>query len=386
MKMASKKTPENTLGQLLICLRMSELHYVVKETPYSAFVTIRKKFVKSSNKDVHENENVVKDINDNSKELERENCQQKQKVKELEKECAMLQFEKEELEIKLEAVEKQNITLEDQIEVEMARNREVVKDNEKLYNENNDIKNESAKTKNKSIETTKKLEVLGKSMKELDDKVFLLEHIVKNRELEIDSLRKELESFQATTSIECKNCDVKETVCLDSHQKESESFQDTTSMRNYVTCDHCEFVDENEASMRLHMKETHEVVKCETCNETFGGSNKLKNHMCRIPIEDPEYFDMYMRNWYRIGDCIPVFSKRLKKELIILHSENCWESKNSCSDIPENVDTSVKATVDENNIIHTAAIKSTALRKDGTICWLELISLLATHLPNYSKF
>ena len=181
----------------------------------------------------------------------------------------MLQFEKEELEIKLEAVEKQNITLEDQIEVEMARNREVVKDNEKLYNENNDIKNESAKTKNKSIETTKKLEVLGKSMKELDDKVFLLEHIVKNRELEIDSLRKELESFQATTSIECKNCDVKETVCLDSPQKESESFQDTTSMRNHVTCDQCEFVDENEASMRLHMKETHEVVKCETCNETL---------------------------------------------------------------------------------------------------------------------
>ena len=66
------------------------------------------------------------------------------------------------------------------------------------------------------------------------------------------------------------------------------------------------------------MKETHEV-KCEACSETFAGSKKLKNHMCKVQIEDPEYFDIYMKNWYRRGDCIPVFSKRLKKELIILH-------------------------------------------------------------------
>ena len=72
--------------------------------------------------------------------------------------------------------------------------------------------------------------------------------------------------------------------------------------------------------------------------------------------------------------------------MIILHSENCWESENFCSEIPTNVDTSIKAVVDENDVIHTAGIKSTAIRKDGTICWLELISLLDKHLPNYSKF
>ena len=159
----AKITPENTLGQLLICLRMSKLHYVVKETPYSAFVTIRKKFVKSCNNDVFESENVVKGIDDNSKILAKENCQQKQKIKELKTECAMLQFEKEELEIKLEAVEKQNDTLEDQIEVQMARNRELVNDNEKLHNENN-----------------AKLREAQKLIKDKCDKVDILEHTVSN--------------------------------------------------------------------------------------------------------------------------------------------------------------------------------------------------------------
>ena len=135
---------------------------------------------------------------------------------------------------------------------------------------------------------------------------------------------------------------------------------------------------------KMHMKETHRV-KCETCDEIFAGIKKLRSHLCRVQIKDPEYFDIYMKNWYRRGDCIPVFSKRLKKELIILHSENCWEGENFCSDIPENFDTTVQSVLDENEIIHTAAMrKNGAVRKDGSICWLELLSLLQTHLPNYS--
>ena len=385
--MASKTTPENTLGQLLICLRMSKLHYVVKETPYSAFVTIRKKFVKSSNKDVFESENVVKgSTNEQAEfaELERENFHQKQKLKELGTECAMLQFEKEELGIKLEAVEKQNVALEDQIEVEMGKNRELFKENEKLRNANKDISEKSMKTENKSLESARKLENLKKSLKELDDKVLVMEHILKNRGLEIYSLRNELDTFQAANVIDCENCDdKKETVSLDEIMTESELCKETTSVR-HVTCDQCEFIVDNEECLRLHMKETHEV-KCETCDEIFAGLKKLRSHMCRVQIKDPEYFDIYMKNWYRRGDCIPVFSKRLKKELIILHSENCWEGENFCSDIPENVDTTVKSVLDENEIIHTAAMrKNGAVRKDGSICWLELLGLLQTHLPNYS--
>ena len=33
---------DNVFGQVVICLRMSKLDYMIKETPYSAYVTIRK--------------------------------------------------------------------------------------------------------------------------------------------------------------------------------------------------------------------------------------------------------------------------------------------------------------------------------------------------------
>ena len=148
--MASKTSPDNSLGQLLICLRMSKLNFVVKETPFSAYLTIRKKFVKSSNEDVFEKENVIKgSINDDPKKLERENFHLKQKVKEIETECAMLHFEKEEFEMKIDAVEKKNIALEDQIEVEMARNRELVNSNGRLCNDNNVISEQNVKNSKK---------------------------------------------------------------------------------------------------------------------------------------------------------------------------------------------------------------------------------------------
>ena len=45
--MAGETCPHNMCGQILVCLKMSNLNYVVKETPYSAYVTIRKKFIPS---------------------------------------------------------------------------------------------------------------------------------------------------------------------------------------------------------------------------------------------------------------------------------------------------------------------------------------------------
>jgi hypothetical protein len=44
--MASKVSAENVFGQVLICLRMSQLDFLVKETPYAAYITVRKKLTK----------------------------------------------------------------------------------------------------------------------------------------------------------------------------------------------------------------------------------------------------------------------------------------------------------------------------------------------------
>ena len=45
--MTVENSAEKVCGQILICLKMSKLNYMVKETPFSAYVTIRKKFLNS---------------------------------------------------------------------------------------------------------------------------------------------------------------------------------------------------------------------------------------------------------------------------------------------------------------------------------------------------
>ena len=45
--MTVENSAEKACGQVLICLKMSKLNYMVKETPFSAYVTIRKKFLNS---------------------------------------------------------------------------------------------------------------------------------------------------------------------------------------------------------------------------------------------------------------------------------------------------------------------------------------------------
>ena len=44
--MVGEKSPEFASGQILYCLKMSRLNYVVKETPYSVYIIVRKTFIK----------------------------------------------------------------------------------------------------------------------------------------------------------------------------------------------------------------------------------------------------------------------------------------------------------------------------------------------------
>ena len=121
-------TAENTFGQVLICLRMSKLNFVVKETPYSAYVTIRKRFVKSYDGKPIEKDNVemvepfvVSDL--------------KKKVNDLEKQCGLLRYNIDEYEIKCTALESEKINLEDQIEDLFAKRKEDAKETENIKDE-----------------------------------------------------------------------------------------------------------------------------------------------------------------------------------------------------------------------------------------------------------
>ena len=91
-----------------------------------------------------------------------------------------------------------------------------------------------------------------------------------------------------------------------------------------------------------------------------------------------------MKNWYVVRDsCIPVFSKRLKKEVVLLHAEQCWENRNFCSEIPGNLETSEKSVLDENGLLHGSIKKSQIIYRDGTICWLGVRGLMQGKMEWY---
>ena len=43
--MTGEESTEFACGQVLYSLKMSHLNYMVKETPYSVYITVRKKFI-----------------------------------------------------------------------------------------------------------------------------------------------------------------------------------------------------------------------------------------------------------------------------------------------------------------------------------------------------
>ena len=54
--MSRETSVEMACEQILFCLKKSNLNYVIKETPFSANVTIRKKFINSANINALRNE------------------------------------------------------------------------------------------------------------------------------------------------------------------------------------------------------------------------------------------------------------------------------------------------------------------------------------------
>ena len=346
MKMEAKVTAESTFGQVLICLRMSKLNFVVKETPYSAYVTIRKRFVKSYDGKPIEQEKVsppdpvvVSDL--------------KQKINDLEKQCSMLRYDVEEYEIKCKSLEKENINLEDQIEELFAKRKEDGKEIENVKDEKDELMILVKSLKKEIIKNSsvfeKKKDTFKKKIEEKDTNIMMLENSSKSKELELASLRKEFESVEPTvpesTVLNAYMCNDNEAstsaynkfeneVDIEKHIEEhtQASHSETASIIELYNCDECDFVGQLKNALRDHMKLKHEA-QCETCKEMFVGEKKVKNHMCRIFLINPTFGDFYTKNWYLKNDCIRLFSKNKQKEVAIIHSQHCIEEKH-CPDLP----------------------------------------------------
>ena len=121
--MSSEFSANFACGQILFSLKSSKLNYVVKETPYSAYITIRKKFLKSFEQsetdNIHEIVNTAKldeDIKDKIKKVEKENVKLKDRNTDAERDLGLLRIEFKESERKNHELLNANTDLDDQIE------------------------------------------------------------------------------------------------------------------------------------------------------------------------------------------------------------------------------------------------------------------------------
>ena len=243
-----------------------------------------------------------------------------------------------------------------------------------------------------------------KNLKESSDTIAILESTLMNEKIECESVKDKLNSFRYS----CENCEktVVPTANLDNHSLEHID----ESMPSTSKCGTCDYKSDDETDLHIHMTSNHLItkikcdfceleekteeelnaqklsvhgIKCEHCGETYIGEKKFKTHTCRKHVPNPDYMDLYMKNWFVRNACIPVYSKRLKKEVVLLHTEQCWEKKNFCPEIPLNLDITQKSVLDENGLLHGPIKKSHIIGKDGTICWLGVRGLMLGKMDWY---
>ena len=296
-------------NQVLRVIKESDLNYLVNETPYSAFITIRKKFLKT--REVHEaSENtlacdamVLSDVV-----LRQENIALRQQFKELERDKCQLKMNIEALEVKNEAPSKKVNGLESDnsslgIRLEVAKGH-ISNQNDKLETQIEKIKDIEAEKETIDVILKKretKVKKLEGRIKETEDDLLICESTLKNRDSQIEKLKHELDK-----------------------------------LKNLHYCEECDFSSATDTELKCHIGEQHEH-QCPYCDCKFVGEKKLKNHLCRVYVKNPcsEQFGFYTKDWFERQKCIRIFEKASKEEVIILHSEYCVEQK-VCLELPLN--------------------------------------------------
>ena len=299
-------------NQVLRVIKESNLNYLLNETPYSAYVTIRKKFVKHRG-----TENTgVDDFALTDVALSQENIALRQRAKSLESDKGFLNIKIEELELKLEASTKKNQSLEENIvQHETEKDSAAVR----LEVSKGQLAHQSDKYAKKVDEEKELIAELKESqaknakfeniLKGKDDEIVMLEFTLTNRDEEIAKLRK-------------------------------------------YSCDECDFSSDMESDLKNHVVQLHSHL-CQYCNSTFEGESKLKKHICRIQVENPTSYWFYTKNWFERGKCVRVFDNNAKEEVVIIHGEDCI-TNNACTLFPENF-RKAKFFKDTQNILHLTA-------------------------------
>ena len=193
MKMTGENSAERACGQILFGLKMSNLNYMVKETPFSAYITVRKKFLKSAKPECETPVKVGE--SDDTKKLENDLKHAEKKIKGLLTDIAHQNYNLDEFEIKMNAMEKVNAELELKRERSDEKYESLSQEFKTSLENNAEVKKESSKMLNENKKLKDKVKDLDKQIKDEKDSVLLLESAVNNKVFENKRLKEELENL-----------------------------------------------------------------------------------------------------------------------------------------------------------------------------------------------
>ena len=304
--MIDKNSAEFACGQIVYNVKESQLNYIVKETPYSTYITIRKTFRKDTNlSNSQEQCELSTDVfNDNIKNLkstlvsfENENEELKKRVNDKLCDIGRLEFRNEELEVNLEKLESEKIDSDDKIEELYREISELKKSRSSLVLEESI---ESSKNKDKAEALAIKLNKSQKNLKEVTDNVLILENIIQNKVLEIELLNSKFRTSH------CQNCEknlasekdlkahidsnhsdenVPSTSKCDNYDYKSDEEKDMndhiytthTDAPSSLMCGSCSYTSECEIELQIHKDSTHRVF-CDFCGFFSQSEDSLDQH------------------------------------------------------------------------------------------------------------
>ena len=159
--MHRENSAEFACGKILFVLKNSNLNYKLNETPYSAYITVRKKFVRDTLQNLHQ-EPVIEATNLDDKENELRTLRNMNN--DLKTRLALATVEYEEMEVQKEKLLTEKAKHERTIENFMNTEKKIIE-------ENDDLKRTIDQFETDVEELREKNERLDSEKSELDDRV-----------------------------------------------------------------------------------------------------------------------------------------------------------------------------------------------------------------------
>ena len=177
-----------------------------------------------------------------------------------------------------------------------------------------------------------------------DDKINTLERLIKDKDVEIESLKnrlREVNIFQLDGDF---TIDDESESTNDSTDQESvgdtSHVEVQSNSQEGFKCDYCDFSTENRKGLKIHIGRIHKL-KCGDCDLNFQDEECLHRHMSAKTLLsniDPQISpDETMRIEILRNDetCLVILDQTLNNNLLQLHCWSCWSREvRYCPDLP----------------------------------------------------